>query len=64
MLIHCADWCLGVNFDKTKVLVFDKTGKLYKNEFKFNGETLENLREYKYLGVTFRISGSFFVASS
>ena len=44
--------------------MFDKTGKLNKNEFKFNGETLENVRQYKYLGVTFCISGSFSVASS
>ena len=36
---YCADWCLEVNLDKTKILVFNKTGKLYKHEFKFNGET-------------------------
>ena len=61
---YCAEWCLDVNLEKTKVLVFDKTGKLYKTEFRFNGELLENVREYKYLGVTFCISGSFSVASS
>ena len=61
---YCADWCLDVNLDKTKVLVFNKAGKLYKHEFKFNGKTVESVREYKYLGVTFCISGSFSVASS
>ena len=61
---YCADWCLNVNLDKTKVLVFNKAGKLYKHEFKFNGKTVESVREYKYLGVTFCISGSFSVASS
>ena len=60
----CADWCLDVNLDKTKVLVFNKAGKLYNHEFKFNCETVESVREYKYLGVTFNISGSFSVASS
>ena len=48
---YCADWCLEVNLDKTKILVFNKTGKLYKHEFKFTGETLDCVREYKYLGV-------------
>ena len=61
---YCADWCLDVNLDKTKVLVFNKAGKLYKHEFKFNCETVESVREYKYLGVTFSISGSFSAASS
>ena len=61
---YCTDWCLDVNLDKTKVLIFNKAGKLYNYEFKYNGETLENVREYKYLGVIFCISGSFSVASS
>ena len=46
--IYCADWCLEINLDKTKNLVFNKTSKLYKHEFKFNGETLDCEREYKY----------------
>ena len=61
---YCTDWCLDVNLDKTKVLIFNKAGKLYNYEFKYNGKTLENVREYKYLGVIFCISGSFSVASS
>ena len=61
---YCADWCLEVNLDKTKILVFNKTGKLYKHEFKFNGETLNCEREYKYLAVTVCISGSFSFASA
>ena len=77
-----ADWCMDVNLDKTKVLVFrmsllllkeliiifllvfNKAGKLYKHELKLNDKTVESVREYKYLGVTFCISGSFSVASS
>ena len=61
---YCADWCLEVNLDNTKILVFYKTSKLYKHEFNFNGETLDCVREYKYLGVTFCLSGLFSVASS
>ena len=45
---------MDVNLDETKVLVFNKTGKSYKHEFKFNGKTLESIRIYKYLGVTVR----------
>ena len=55
----CKDWCLDVNIDKTKVLIFNKTGKLMKDEFKFDNNTLECVKHYRYLGVYFSVSGIF-----
>lgn len=60
---YCDDWCLEVNLNKSKIMVFSKSGKLYNNDFFFKGNKLECVREYKYLGVTFCISGTFSVAS-
>ena len=50
----CKDWCLDVNIDKTKVLIFNKTSKLMKDEFKFDNKTLECVKHYRYLGVYLR----------
>ena len=55
----CEDWCLEVNVSKTKVLVFNKPGRLLENMFYFNEECLENVRHYRYLGVHFSASGVF-----
>ena len=61
---YCDDWCLEVNYDKSKVIVFNKAGKFYETKFTYKDQKLESVREYRYLGVTFAISGSFSYASS
>ena len=58
------DWCLEVNLVKSKIIVFNKAGKIYNLEFTYKGKKLDCVREYKYLGVHFSISGSFSLASS
>lgn len=55
----CQDWCLEVNVLKTKVLIFNKSGKLIQNTFSFGNDVLENVRHYRYLGVYFSASGCF-----
>ena len=40
---------LKINFDKTKCMIFNKTGRLLRNKF--------NVRSYKYLGLVFTPSG-------
>ena len=56
---YCEDWCLNVNTNKTKILVFNKAGRHYRLNFKFNNVPLESVNEYKYLGMHFCASGSF-----
>ena len=48
---------LTVITDKTKCMIFNRTGKLLKNKFYFDNITLENVRHYKYLGFIFSPSG-------
>ena len=36
---YCADWCLNVNIDKTKVMVFNKAGRVIKSNFVFQNGT-------------------------
>ena len=56
---YCDDWCLTLNLDKTKVIIFSKSGRLIKRGFVFNNKTIECVQSYKYLGVIFTASGTF-----
>ena len=48
---------LTVNCKKTKCMIFNKTGRLYRDKITMNGALLENVRVYKYLGFLFTPSG-------
>ena len=53
-------WLLEVNLKKTKVMVFQKTGRKTKNiSFFINNHPLEIVQEYSYLGVKINTSGNF-----
>lgn len=56
---YCNTWCLEVNISKTKVLVFNKAGKILKDKFYFSEELLESVQHYRYLGIYFSASGVF-----
>ena len=55
----CNDWCLEVNVSKTKILIFNKAGRLIKKEFRLFDQVLESVSSYRYLGVLFSASGTF-----
>ena len=61
LLHHLYTYCskneVTVNLDKSKCMIFNKTGKLMRNPFYLGGEKLENVRSYKYLGLIFTPSG-------
>ena len=59
---YCNDWCLTVNTNKTKVLIFNKAGKHIKHTFNLIDTQLECVNRYKYLGIHFCASGSFYFA--
>ena len=48
---------LLINLEKTKCMIFNKTGKLLRNSFHIGTKKLENVRSYKYLGLVFTPSG-------
>ena len=45
-------WNLSINYDKTKCMTFNKKGGNDKNIFHINSNPLENVKSYKYLGIT------------
>ena len=48
---------LKVNIEKTKCMIFNKTGRLIHRDFFLGTSRLENVRSYKYLGLIITPSG-------
>ena len=48
---------LEINTDKTKIMTFNKTGRIIRRDFYLNNIRLENVRTYKYLGFVLTPSG-------
>ena len=48
---------LTINMDKTKVMIFNKTGRHIRRNFKLGNLVVETTREYKYLGIKVTPSG-------
>ena len=44
-------WGLSVNYNKTKVMIFNKSSKLIRENFNINGEKIQCVKEYKYLAL-------------
>ena len=60
---HCKEWHLVVSIKKTKIVVFNKTGKLLKGfVFKYEGKHIELVTEFKYLGISVTASGGLYKA--
>ena len=57
--IYCKDWCLKINTHKTKIIIFNKSGRLLKGDFKIGNENIECVNRCKYLGLIMCSSGSF-----
>ena len=58
--IYCKKWKLKVNTYKTKILIFNKSGRLIeKYHFVFENETFEIVQEFKYLEIIIKASGIF-----
>ncbi len=56
---YCKHWNLHINYKKTKVVVFSR-GKIRKKpEFVVNGNKIEIVDSFCYLGVVFNYNGSF-----
>ena len=57
---YCAKWKLKVNVSKSKILIFRAGGLLPRNlSFSYEGEVLEIVKSFKYLGIVFTAGGSF-----
>ena len=59
---YCNNWGLLLNVDKTKCLVFKKGGKQNAlDKWYYNGQGIETVTSFKYLGFMFACSGKFSV---
>ena len=56
---YCNKYKLKINSNKTKIVIFNGTSRDYKRTFMIGNNILENVKEYKYLGITFTKSNSF-----
>jgi hypothetical protein len=56
---YCDQWGLAVNPKKTKGMVFNSRGKKLTIPLVYNGEYLECVQEYKYLGTLLSNNGGF-----
>ena len=57
---YCNKWGIKVNIDKTKIVVFKKGGRPARNDaWSYNGNPLEVVSQFKYLGCQLSSSGSF-----
>ena len=62
--IYFKDLSLSVNIDKTKILIFQRGGRISRNvHFSYNGKAIDIVKNYTYLGVIFSASGKFAKAS-
>ena len=52
LLTFCTKWKLDVNVKKTKVMIFNRGNKLIKSDFHINNTLIENVKTFKYLGLT------------
>ena len=54
---YCNENELTLNTDKTKCMIFNKTGRLLRHPFYYNNVKLENVNKFKYLGFMITPSG-------
>ena len=55
----CQDWRLSINTNKTKIMIFNKAGKLLNTHISICQQAIECVKSYKYLGILFSNSGKF-----
>ena len=57
----CTQWGLSVNFDKTKIMIFNKSGRTIKptKPLMLGSVVLDHSKTYCYLGIYFNLCGSF-----
>ena len=53
---------MRINITKTKAIIFNKSGKIFRSEFKLGNQPIQVTDNSVYLGITFTPSGSFSLA--
>ena len=56
---YCNQFKLKVNIEKTKCMTFSKGRNSNNQIFKFDGQNIENVKQFNYLGIVFTRYGTF-----
>jgi len=57
--LYCIKWKLEVNVEKSKIVIFNPSGRLLNGYiFRLQGQVLENVKSFCYLGIDLSCSGS------
>ena len=56
---YAKKWQMRVNIKKTKALIFNKSGKISRSEFKLGNQPIQETDSFVYLGITFTPSADF-----
>lgn len=57
---YCEKWKLVVSVQKTKIMIFQKGGRINRNvKFMYGDTEIEIVRKFTYLGIVFTTGGSF-----
>ena len=48
---YCLNWGLAINYNKSKVMIFNKSGRMISRKFYINDKSIESVYQYTYLGV-------------
>jgi hypothetical protein len=58
-IIFAKTGALKLTFNKTKVIIFNKSGRLITRNFNINNQSIACVKTYKYLGIMLTASGKF-----
>ena len=59
---YAKKWQMRINIKKTKAIIFNKSGKIFRSEFKLGNQPIQVTDSCVYLGITFPPSASFLLA--
>ena len=59
MLHYCNSWKLGINNDKTKVVIFGSRPGKHEHDFMLGDQVINVISGYTYLGVLFTCNGNY-----
>ena len=62
LYVFCSCWKLEVNNSQSKVLIYNSNGKSFLDHFMYNGNVIETVNSYCYLGIMLKCNGSFNLA--
>ena len=58
---YCEKWKLDINYVKTKCMTFTYGTQKQNHNFTLNSQTIENVKEYNYLGITINSKNCSFI---